>query len=283
MAIINHAKREINAKIVYYGDEGVGKGTSLRYVYGRIKPALRGELKSLATAGSLLLFFDFTPFERPLENGYRIRFQIYTLNGAATNPAAWKMMLKGTDGVVVVAEAAQDKLTRCSESVMQLREVLNSYGVALDDIPLLLQLNKSDQAASATLDEAASLTRIARENILLTRAKTGDGVLEVLTALSRKIMARIGESADLPEAVRETETEASGSSSQQTFGLDKPERTGVSMDESPEISPHVDRNFPVRVAPDGICMAGGFVRIPVEFEGAAGMTRFTVTVSVEPG
>ncbi|HEX9078618.1 MAG TPA: gliding-motility protein MglA, partial [Desulfuromonadaceae bacterium] len=79
MAIINHAKREINAKIVYFGHEGAGKGTSLQYVYSRIKPSLRGELKVLPTAGSALLFFDFTQFEQPLFNGYRIRFQIYTL------------------------------------------------------------------------------------------------------------------------------------------------------------------------------------------------------------
>ena len=93
MAIINNAKREINAKIVYYGHEGAGKGTSLRYLYGRIKPSLRGELKTLLASGGSLLFFDFSPFEQTVFGGYRIRFHIYTLPGKVNNPAAWKMTL----------------------------------------------------------------------------------------------------------------------------------------------------------------------------------------------
>ena len=96
MAIVNHTKREINAKIVYYGPEGAGKGTSLRYVYDRIKTSLRGELKILPTAGSALLFFDFSPFEQPVFNGYRIRFHIYTLQGKVANPAAWRNVLRSS-------------------------------------------------------------------------------------------------------------------------------------------------------------------------------------------
>src|SRR5690242_6071973 len=102
MALVNHTKREINAKIVYYGPEKAGKATSLRYVYDRVKPELRGAMKAVPASGSSLLFFDFSPFDLPVFEGYRLRLHIYTLQGVVANPAAWKMTLKGVDGLVIV-------------------------------------------------------------------------------------------------------------------------------------------------------------------------------------
>ena len=86
MALFNHAKREINAKIVYYGHEDVGKRASLQYIYDRIRPALRGEMKTLPTGGDSLLFFDFSPFEKPVFGGYRLRFHMYSLTGKVSVP-----------------------------------------------------------------------------------------------------------------------------------------------------------------------------------------------------
>ena len=296
MAIINHAKREINAKIVYFGHEGAGKGTSLRYVYARIKPSLRGELKVLPTAGSALLFFDFTPFEQPLFNGYRIRFQIYTLHGSVTNQAAWKMLLKGTDGLVFVADAAREYLSAVRQGMLQLREVLSSYGRGLDDIPLVLQLNKADHAGRVVSAEIATLLGLAECDVRLTTATSGDGVLETLTSLSRKIMARVGDHADLPRGEQEPDASRSGSGvddGRPAMGAGEPEQTALATgmaasacisDQEPCSSEQADdAHVRVKLDVDGVSMHGTTVRIPLEIVQAGGVQRLTVTVTVGPG
>jgi len=295
MAIINHAKQEINAKIVYFGHEGAGKATSLRYVYGRIKPSLRGELKALSTAGSSLLFFDFTPFEQPLANGYRIRFQIYTLNGPVSNPAAWKMMLKGTDGLVIVAEAAHEKLAVNQDSVMQLRDILNSYGIALDEIPLVLQLNKADQAGGSVFqDEAASFLWLAKADFSLTTATTGDGVLEVLSLLSRKMISQISKLGDLPGAGQDFTAEAAVNDTEDAIPVSELSEHNKSdsdaallspnkQNEEADFDPILHDKLSVKVMRDNVCISNGNIRIPLEIYGAGGIAKLTVTVSVEPG
>src|SRR6185369_12107232 len=102
MALVNHAKKEINAKIVFYGPAGSGKSTALNYIYSRIKPSLRGDLKTVPAGADNLFLFDFSPFEAPLPDGYRVRMHVYTLAGNVTNPATWKMTLKGADGVIIM-------------------------------------------------------------------------------------------------------------------------------------------------------------------------------------
>jgi len=141
MALVNHAKKEINAKIIYFGPPGCGKSTALNYIYSRIRPALRGELKCVPAGGGNLLFFDFSPFEAPLPDGYRFRLHIYTLTGPVTNPATWKMTLKGADGIAIMVDSSPDSLSNAQEGVSQLRDFLSAYGVGLQDTPAILQLN----------------------------------------------------------------------------------------------------------------------------------------------
>jgi len=155
MAVVNHAKREINAKIVYYGPEMAGKATSLRYVHDRIKPTLRGNLKTVPVSGSAMLFFDFSPFEHAVFGDYSIRLHIYTLQGLVANPAAWKMTLKGLDGLVFVTDAAAQEVSAARQSLAWLREVLSGYGVGLDEIPLVLQFNKADHVGQVSVDKLA--------------------------------------------------------------------------------------------------------------------------------
>ena len=190
MAIINNAKREINAKIVYYGHEGAGKSTSLRYLYERIRPSLRGELKSLQTSGGSLLFFEFSPFEQTVFGGYRIRFHIYTLPGKVNNPAAWKMTLKGADGVVLVVDAA-DTSPAGRQDMDSLRDYLTSYGMSMHDIPAVLQINKTDRNRSATTQAIAAQLELEHLPGCLSTAQNGEGVLEAFSLLSRQIMERI--------------------------------------------------------------------------------------------
>lgn len=291
MAIVNHTKREINAKIVYYGPEGAGKGTSLRYVYERIKPSLRGELKILPTAGSALLFFDFSPFEQPVFNGYRIRFHIYTLQGRVANPATWKMTLKGTDGLVFVTDALSKAVPEAQKDLTQLREFLNLYGVSLDEIPMVLQLNKADLAGRTMPAEIASALGLEECIASVTTASRGDGVLEVLTTLSREVLQRIKENGLIapqqdgvdtgtdeeddirptcaghpPEALPAAEPNAG-------FGADVPPPGGQADDA-------VSR---VTVAEEGVSIEGGMVRIPLDVAQPGGTQRLVVTVTVGPG
>lgn len=190
MALVNHAKREINAKIVYYGGEGVGKQALLTYIHDRIKPSLRGELTTMRTGDDSLLFFDFSPFDKPVFGGYLLRFHLYTLPGPVDNPAAWRMTLKGADGVVAVV-AASGQSAENRESVARLRDYLSAYGLGLADIPCLLQINRN--GSGKPLSEGCSPEDLGMPGIMVCTSDTvtGRGILEAFSQLSREIVKRI--------------------------------------------------------------------------------------------
>ena len=287
MALVNHIKREINAKIVYYGPERSGKATSLRYVYDRIKPELRGDLKSVPASGSSLLFFDFSPFEQPVFGGYRIRLHIYTLQGRVDNPAAWKMTLKGADGLVIVTDATQDARSVALQSVAQLRDFIGSYGLGLDDLPIVLQLNKIDLAGLVFAESTASELGLSGCSACLTNAVSGEGILKALTSLSRSIMLRIGERDDLSrvdgpaaEPVVEgapSEEHADPVAEQEIYHASL---EGLLPDMSID-SPVKKDTLPLVVISDtGIHVEYGVVRIPLEISSATGIQRLVVSVTI---
>jgi signal recognition particle receptor subunit beta len=314
MAIINNAKREINAKIVYYGHEGAGKGTSLRYLYDRIKPSLRGELKTMPASGGSLLFFDFSPFEQPVFGGYRIRFHIYTLPGMVNNPAAWKMTLKGADGVVLVVDAA-DTSPAGRLGMESLRDYLASYGMSLHDMPAVLQINKADQNRSATTAATAAMLELERLPGWLSTALNGEGVLEAFSTLSRQIMERIsGESslkagqATLPPSslavpeIREsaaaldkhldTVLEHVQSSERLQPGGDvaapvvEPPLSHLAGEAitTPPMPPEMENSCGLRVsfADEAVALADGSARIPLTISLHGQARRVILTVAVEP-
>lgn len=293
MAIVNHAKREINAKIVYYGHESAGKGTSLRYVFDRIKPTLRGELKIQPTAGSTLLFFDFSPFEQPIFGGYRIRFHIYTLHGKVANPASWKMTLKGTDGLVFVADASPGALPATQQSLSQVRDFLNAYGVGLHDIPMVLQFNKADQVGQISASELAASLGLADCSACLTTATAGEGVLEALSQLSREIMLRIRESGAVPQEegmVAEVDAEAVSGEIKNSPDADSEVPSSVTQvveclpdEESVPANPAAaDGGLRIAVADAGVSLDGCTVRIPLDVTQAGGVQRLVLTVAIAP-
>lgn len=291
MAIVNHMKREINAKIVYYGPEGAGKGTSLRYVYERIKPSLRGELKILPTAGSALFFFDFSPFEQPVFNGYRIRFHIYTLQGKVANPAAWKMTLKGTDGLVFVADATSEAQAEGQRELAQLREFLNLYGVSLDEIPMVLQINKTDLPGRVMPAEIASTLGLDDCTACVTSAAKGEGVLEVLTTLSREVLQRIKEAGliapqqDEAGACTGDEDDIGPACAAHRLEALPPTEAdaGYVLAEPPPDGQPDEAALRVTVAKGGVSIEGGTVRIPLDVAQPGGAQRLVVTVTVGPG
>ena len=185
MAVINHAKREINIKIVYYGPAGSGKASLFRYIHQRVKPSLCGPLKSMPAGGDELLFFDYLPFEHADLDGYQIRFHLYTLTGAVRNPGTWKMVLKGVDGLAVVVEAGLEQDTAAVQAVRTLHAMLAGHGRDLRQLAAVLISSKADLAAPAGGGwgpELAGIPAIESSTV------TGGGVLQALAALTQDVV-----------------------------------------------------------------------------------------------
>ena len=290
MALINRTKREINAKIVYYGREGVGKHVSLKYLYDRIKPSLRGELKTVPASGDSLLFFDFSPFEYPVFGGYRIRFHMYSLTGTVANPAAWKMTLKGADGVVIVADASPEKIPATRESISRLRGFLAAYGIGLHDIPCVLQLNRLGGGVRSPETGIAAELDLPDMRSCFSEAGSDGGVLEALSLLSRDIMARIAQDDELRTDGRKVtpEVESDADDSPVPIPLE-PEELLLKSESVQSIAvaekqvAGVDGRDRLQVVQSGEGAAGseGTVRIPLEITLGGVSRRLVVSIAID--
>lgn len=282
MALVNHAKKEINAKIVYYGPPGSGKKTALTYIYSRIKPSLRGELKHVPAGTDNLLFFDFSPFETPLPNGYRVRLHVYTLTGNVTNPATWKMTLKGADGIIIMIDPAAEQGAKTRESVAQLRDFLSAYGVGLHETPAVLQLNSFlHEFQPAEMTTTAAALDLSMLTTCCSNAACGDGLLEALTTLSSQLLERIrtkqqqdGQTNDTEEPCHDPDTIIPGTQ----------DPTSSSIQTDPEIvhDEQVATTVPlVTLLTNELAMEGASLKIPLEVHYGNTLQRLLVTVSVE--
>lgn len=279
MAVVNHSKKEINAKIVYYGPADCGKGTALKYIFSRIKPSLRGELKNVPAGADNLMFFDFSPFDGPTRNGYRVRLHVYTLTGRVTNPATWKMTLKGTDGLIVMLDSSSDRISDNQEKISQLRDFLSAYGIGLQDTPAVLQLNGFESGLPAmNSEQLVSSIDLDGLPCFYSNANRGEGLLEALTALFKMVLDRITENGD----------EDRGSSEAADLE-DLPELTGNHSIEGSENSSETDAIqadeiilSPVSLSHEGVSVQGTTLRIPLDITCGGTNRRLIVTVSVDP-
>jgi GTPase SAR1 family protein len=144
MPIINYAGKEIQFKIVYYGPALCGKTTNLIYIHSRLSPSHRGDLISLATAADRTLFFDFLPVTASPLQGFKTKFQLYTVPGQVIYNATRQLVLRNVDAIVFVADSQWDKMEENVESLRNLGENLEKQNLSLDDFSYVLQFNKRD-------------------------------------------------------------------------------------------------------------------------------------------
>ena len=189
MTFINYASREINCKIVYYGPGLCGKTTNLQWIYDKTNPAAKGKLISLATETDRTLFFDFLPLELGTVRGFKTRFHLYTVPGQVFYDASRKLILKGVDGVIFVADSQVERMDANVESVDNLLVNLKSQGYDLMAIPYVLQLNKRDLPNVASVNEMVRLLRRKDEPVLEAVAPKGIGVFETLKAVAKRVLS----------------------------------------------------------------------------------------------
>jgi signal recognition particle receptor subunit beta len=188
MSFINYSSREINCKIVYYGPGLCGKTTNLQYIYGKTNPALKGKMISLATETERTLFFDFLPLALGQIRGFKTRFHLYTVPGQVFYDASRKLILKGVDGVVFVADSQIERMEANIESLDNLRINLAEQGYDLDKITCVIQYNKRDLPNSAALEEMQQLLNPKWLPEFEACATTGKGVFETLKAVARGVL-----------------------------------------------------------------------------------------------
>ena len=158
MSMINYASREINCKLVYYGPGLGGKTTNLEHIYGKVSPNTRGKMISLATETERTLFFDFLPVDLGTIRGFKTRFHLYTVPGQVYYNASRKLILKGVDGIVFVADSQIERMEANVESMQNLYDNMAEYGYDLTKIPFVIQYNKRDLPNAAPIkDLQASL------------------------------------------------------------------------------------------------------------------------------
>ena len=188
MALVNHTTREINAKIVYYGPGLCGKTTNIHMIYHRIAPTQRGKLISLATETDRTLFFDFLPVELGTIKNYKVRFHLYTVPGQVFYNATRKLVLKGADGVIFVADSQRAMLDANLESLANLRDNFSDMGIDLSDFPMVLQYNKRDLPDVLSVDELNTALNPRLIPSYEAIAMTGEGVLKTFTSVSKQVL-----------------------------------------------------------------------------------------------
>jgi signal recognition particle receptor subunit beta len=191
MALVNEIKREINAKIVYVGPAGAGKTTHLQYIYRKLKPEFRSPMKSMPLQENRMLYFDFMPPGQGGAGGYNVRFHIYTLAGDALSSAAWRILLKGVDGIVFVADSQAERSSENQECLALIREQLGHYRQELGVVPWLLLCNKQDLVDSLHPAEIQAAMHAEAVASFPTVAAKGEGVLEGLYQLIKSILGNL--------------------------------------------------------------------------------------------
>jgi signal recognition particle receptor subunit beta len=191
MSFINYSSREINCKIVYYGPGLCGKTTNLQYIYNKTNPDAKGKMISLATETERTLFFDFLPLSLGEIRGFKTRFHLYTVPGQVFYDASRKLILKGVDGVVFVADSQMERIEANIESLDNLRTNLVEQGYNLDKLPYVVQYNKRDLPNASSIQELKPILNPTNVPEYSAVASAGDGVFDTLKAVAKLVLTEL--------------------------------------------------------------------------------------------
>ncbi len=191
MSFINYSAREINCKIVYYGPGLGGKTTNLQYIYDKTNPQAKGKMISLATETERTLFFDFLPLSLGEIKGFRTRFHLYTVPGQVFYDASRKLILKGVDGVVFVADSQAERMDANIDSMENLKTNLKEHGYDIERIPLVIQYNKRDLPNAAPLEELRKILNPKGLPDFEAIAPKGIGVFDTLKAVVKLVLIEL--------------------------------------------------------------------------------------------
>jgi len=189
MALINYASREINAKIVYYGPGLGGKTTNIRYIYSKLNPSIKGKLISLATELDRTLFFDFLPVDLGTIRGFKTRFHLYTVPGQVFYNASRKLILRGVDGIIFVADSQIERFDENLESLDNMQDNLKTYNLNLEKIPFVFQYNKRDLPNITSVEELQKVLNPQKVRAYFEAVAThGIGVFETLKEVCKYVL-----------------------------------------------------------------------------------------------
>ena len=191
MSLINYSSREINVKIVYYGPGLCGKTTHIQYIYDKVTPETKGKLITLATEMDRTLFFDFLPLELGKVKGFRTRFHLYTVPGQVYYDASRKLILRGVDGIIFVADSQRSRYDANIESLYNLHENLGEYQLKLDDIPYAIQYNKRDLPDVIGVGDLENELNPKHYPYFEAVAVKGTGVFDTLKAVAKSVLRNL--------------------------------------------------------------------------------------------
>ncbi len=188
MPFINFPAREINCKLVYYGPGLGGKTANLQWIYDHTGTGQKGKMVSLATETDRTLFFDFLPLDLGTVRGFKTRFHLYTVPGQVFYEASRRLILKGADGDVFVADSQEERLDANIETLENLREHLKDHNLDFATIPYVLQVNKRDLPNILPVAELQKQIGVKGEPTLEAVAITGQGVFETLKEVAKLVL-----------------------------------------------------------------------------------------------
>ena len=191
MSLINYSSKEINVKIVYYGPGLCGKTTNIQYIYEKVSPETKGKLITLATEMDRTLFFDFLPLELGKVKGFSTRFHLYTVPGQVYYDASRKLILRGVDGIVFVADSQRSRYDANIESLYNLHENLAEYNLKLEEIPFAIQYNKRDLPDIISVEELEQELNPKGYPSFEAVAIKGVGVFDTLKAVAKGVLRNL--------------------------------------------------------------------------------------------
>jgi mutual gliding-motility protein MglA len=191
LSFINFAAREINCKIVYYGAGLGGKTTNLQVIYQKTAEQQKGKMISLATETERTLFFDFLPLDLGSVRGFKTRIHLYTVPGQVFYDASRKLILRGVDGIVFVADSQEQRMDANVEALDNLMSNLKEHGYDFNKIPYVLQLNKRDLPNILSPEALNKELRKKNEAVIEAVAFQGTGVFETLKEIARQVLTEL--------------------------------------------------------------------------------------------